>query len=213
MIADRHIMPVKIVKIGSEERPASEEDIQDVQEQLANVANDPLLTIVTHHNFSLDWFGSNGKILPVTNEFENIDQNILDGMMINKALLNGEGPAYNAAGVGLQFTQKRLEKFRSEVKYWIEEKLFKPVAEWNGFTVEGKAGEQQLIYPTIKWGDLKLSDDTNKLQVMLQMYDKGVIPAQTLIEAIGEDYDDIIEKLRFEQMSNFIGNPGWWCRS
>jgi very-short-patch-repair endonuclease/intein/homing endonuclease len=57
IIAERLILPIRVVKVGNEERPAGPADIADVQQQLANVANDPNLTLVTHHAFDYDWIG------------------------------------------------------------------------------------------------------------------------------------------------------------
>ncbi len=64
---------------------------------------------------------------------------------------------------------QRLETFRREVARWVEECVFKPVAEWNGFTIEGERGQEEIIYPTIKFDDLQLRDDTGKLQMMVKM--------------------------------------------
>jgi len=44
-----------LVGIGSEERPATSEDIADIERQLAATADDPDLTIVTHHLFHMDF--------------------------------------------------------------------------------------------------------------------------------------------------------------
>ena len=74
MIAERLIIPIKVVKIGSDTRPASQEDIDNVQDELASIANDPNLTLVTHHNFDMEWYGATGKIHPLTGEFELIEQ-------------------------------------------------------------------------------------------------------------------------------------------
>jgi len=90
IVAERLILPVRVVKIGSDARPAATQDIADVQQQLANVANDPNMTIVTHHNFEYDWYGTSGKVLQITQEMEHIDKELLDGLMLNQALLNGE---------------------------------------------------------------------------------------------------------------------------
>lgn len=90
IVAERLILPVRVVKIGSDDRPATSADIIDIQQQIAATANDPNLTIVTHHNFSYDWYGSSGKILQVTQEMDFISKEILDGFMLNQALLNGE---------------------------------------------------------------------------------------------------------------------------
>jgi very-short-patch-repair endonuclease/intein/homing endonuclease len=95
IIAERLVLPVRVVKIGDKERPASADDIAEVQQQMAAVANDPNLTIVTHHAFEYDWYGSSGKIHNIQGEIEQIGKEILDGLMLNQALLNGEMGGYS----------------------------------------------------------------------------------------------------------------------
>jgi very-short-patch-repair endonuclease len=207
LVAERHILPVKVAKVGSENRPANQSDLDNIQEELAAVANDPNLTLVTHHAFDFDYVGASGKVLQLTNEFELIDQEILDGVMLNKALLNGEGPTYGNAQVGLLAMAQRLETFRREVARWIEEKIFKPVSQWNGFVIEGERGQEEIVYPKIKFDDLQLRDETGKLQMMVTANTNGVISNYTLIEAFGLNPDQEIERLREEQGANFIQNP------
>ena len=210
LIAERLVLPIKVVKIGSDTRPASQEDIDNVQDELASLANDPNLTLVTHHNFDLEWYGATGKIHALTGEFEIIDGEILDGLMLSKALLNGEGPTYGNAQVGLLAMQQRLETFRREVAHWIEQQIFKPVAEWNGFVVEGERGQDEIVFPKISFDDLNLRDDSQKLQIMATANQQGVISNTSLIEAFGLDVDQEIERLRFEQGASFMkeGNFG-----
>ena len=75
-VAERLILPIKIVKVGSDERPASDADLQNIQEQFANIANDPLSMLVTHNNVDFQFYGAEGKILPTAPEFEIIDQDL-----------------------------------------------------------------------------------------------------------------------------------------
>ena len=209
IVAERLILPVKVVKVGNNERPASQEDIDNVQDELAAIANDPNLTLVTHHAFEFDYVGATGKIHPLSNEFEIIDQEILDGVMLNKALLNGEGPTYGNAQVGLLAMAQRLETFRREVAHWVEQCIFKSVAEWNGFVIEGERGQEELVYPKIKFDDLQLRDDTGKLQMLVTANQNGVISNTSLIEAFGLDPDQEIERLRFEQGANFMNDQNF----
>ncbi len=90
IVAERLIIPVRVIKIGSDNRPASSADIADVQNQLAQTANDPNMTIITHHNFDFEWYGTTGKVLQITQEMEWVGKEILDGFMLNQSLLNGE---------------------------------------------------------------------------------------------------------------------------
>jgi len=93
--AERHILPVRVVKVGTENRPASEADIADAQGQLAAVANDPNLTIVTHHAFEMDFVGATGKIHDMSTQMEAIGKEMLDGLMLPQTLLNGEMAGYS----------------------------------------------------------------------------------------------------------------------
>lgn len=206
LIAERHIIPTKIVKVGDDTRPASQQDLDSVQEQLAAVANDPNLTLVVPHAFDYTFVGANGQIFPISGELELIEQEILDGLMINKGLLNGEGPAYNAAQVGLLSMNERLETWRREVAHWIEENLFKKAAEWNGFYTKGEGGQEELIYPKIVFDPLRLKDNTGTLQMLVTAQQNGVISAETLVEEFGLNWDQEVERLRFEQGMNFVNS-------
>jgi hypothetical protein len=181
IVAERHILPVRIVTVGDDNRPASQADLDAVQDQIAAVANDPNLTLVVPHAFDYKFVGANGQVLQLNNEFELIDQEILDGLMLNKALLNGEGPAYGNAQVGLMSMNERLETWRRKVAQWVEEKIFKPNAEWMEFYTEGNAGQQELVYPKIVFDDLKLKDNSQTLQIMQTAQQQGALSAETFI--------------------------------
>jgi len=196
IVAERLIVPIKIVKVGSDERPAGPADIAAVQQQLAQTANDPNLTIVTHHAFSLEWEGASGKVLALSNEFDLINQEILDGMMINNALLNGEGPSFSNAAVGIEAMVERLETFRREIALWIEERIYLPEAIRQGFIDTNADGEEEYVYPKIKWNSMHLRDLQQDKTFALQLYEKGILSAQTLLELFGYDPDLEIERKR-----------------
>jgi hypothetical protein len=43
------VLPIRIFKIGSDDRPAGPKDIKDFQKMLKEVDKDPTRSIVTHH--------------------------------------------------------------------------------------------------------------------------------------------------------------------
>jgi len=199
IVAERLIVPIKIVKVGSDERPAGPADIAAVQTQLAQTANDPNLTIVTHHAFELDFYGASGKVLTLSNEFDLINQEILDGMMINNALLNGEGPNFSNAAIGIEAMVERLETFRREMSNWIEEYIYKPEAIRQGFFEEDEdTGEEVPVYPKVKWNSMHLRDQQQYRTFVLQLYEKGLLSAQTVLEAFDFDPDQEIERKRYD---------------
>ena len=168
----------------------------------------PTGVLITRRNGTLGIHGNTGKFATVTQEFEQIEQELLDGFMLNKGMLNGEGPSIQGAQIGLLITDRRLEQFRREVAYWLEERLFKPISQFNGFVEEGERGQEKPVYPTVKWDDLKLRDDTGKLQIIAQLQQAGIVDSQTLLEMLGLNYDQIVERLRYENAANSANSPG-----
>ena len=202
IVAERMILPIKVVKLGSAERPAARSDLETIQSQIAMTANDPNLTIVTAHDFDMDWIGASGKVLTLGPEFELIAQEVLDGLMINKALLNGEGPQYANASIGIEAMIQRLEQWRSELAEWVEHKIYLPYAVMKGHIKENEFGEEEYVYPRIKWERMALRDQQQYRQFMLQLHEKGNISTQTLLESFDINYDSEVEKIRFERASN-----------
>jgi very-short-patch-repair endonuclease len=115
IVAERLILPIRVVKIGSPERPAGDDDIASVTSQLAVIANDPNLTLVTHHAFDMDFVGATGKIHNINQELEYVGKEILDGLMLNQALLNGEGPSLGCNDTVTRVLTKDGFKFYDEV--------------------------------------------------------------------------------------------------
>ncbi len=216
IVAERLILPVRVVKIGSDQRPATSADIADIQQQLAATANDPNLTIVTHHNFEYEWYGASGKILQVTQEMEHIGKEILDGFMLNQSLLNGEMAGYSSAQVGVETLIRRLDSWRTSLAEWCYERIFLPIAEMQGFIDEEESedvGDTIYLHPTIKWEDLNLKDKTQHYQFLNQLHDKQAISTQTLLEEAGFNYDQEVKRMRYEQMQGgaagaMMGQPG-----
>jgi len=215
IMAERHILPVRVVKVGNAERPASEIDIADVQGQLAAVANDPNLTIVTHHAFEMDFIGATGKIHDISNQMEMIGKEMLDGLMLPQTLLNGEMAAYSAAAVGVETLIRRLETWRLELGEWVAKNVFLPIAQMQGFVDTQKSklvGETVWLYPTIKWNDLRLRDNSQYLQSLMQLHDKGLISTQKLLTEFNIDFDQEVNRLREEQITagkggQVVGGP------
>lgn len=209
IVAERLILPIRVVKVGDNDRPASANDIADVQSQLAQVANDPNLTLVTHHAFDYDWIGTNGKVLQLSNEYDLINKEILQGLMLNEALLSGEMGAYASAAIGAEALIERMESWRMELSQWIVEKIYVPICQMKGFVNEeetAEIGEPQWDVPDIKWNDMHLRDETAPRQTWMQLHDKQVMSTQTLCKKMDLDYDHEVENIRYES-SNGMG-PG-----
>jgi very-short-patch-repair endonuclease len=155
--------------------------------------------IITRRNGRIGIHGNSGKVLTLSNEFEFINQEILDGMMINNALLNGEGPTFSNAAVGIEAMIERLQTFRREISNWIEQKIYLPEAKRQGFIdKDADSEEEEYIYPKIKWHSMHLRDQQQHRTFVLQLYEKGLLSAQTVLETFDFDPDQEIERKRYD---------------
>lgn len=200
IVAERMILPIKIVKVGTEERPASPQDIANVQQQLTSTSNDPNLVIVTHHAFDLNWVGAGSQVLQLGQEWENINDEILAGLGVNKALLNAEGPVYSAAAIGAEVMIQRLDSWRKELASWAEHNIFIPIAKMRGFVRENEWGENEYIIPKIRWNALNLRDVNQERQNILTLFDKGLISRRRVLEEYDIDADTEAEQIRYERI-------------
>jgi len=207
IVAERMIIPIKIVKVGTEERPASAMDIANVQTQLSTTANDPNLVIVTHHAFDVEWVGAGSQVLQLTNEWEFINQEVLDGLGINQMLLNGEGPVYSSAAIGAEVMIQKLEDWRRELKRWVERNIYLPVAKMKGFIEENEWNEKEYIIPKIKWNSLNLRDINQERQMILNLFDKGLVSRKRVLEEFDIDPDTEAEQMRYERVEAMTEQP------
>lgn len=208
VVADRHILPIRIVKVGSDTFPANQNDIQSISQQVYNAVNDPNFTLITHHALDYDFVGAGGKVLQLSKEYDMITEEILDGLMINKSLLNSEGPSYSNASIGIEAMNKRLNSLRNKLSNWIEEKIYRPIALMQGFVKKNESGQLVPLYPKVKWKDLNLRDDSSKKNLMMSLTEKGYMSVQSLLEYLNIDYDTEIERIRAEKVLNQVYGIG-----
>lgn len=93
-IADNHITPLKIFKVGTADgtyRPTSD-DLVAFREMLEQATYDPNFTLVTHPGLEVQYVGSTGVILPLDGEMDRIEDRVLTGLFTSKAFTHSEGP-------------------------------------------------------------------------------------------------------------------------
>lgn len=184
-IAERYVMPLKIFKLGTVEELPDQAEIDMMQEQITQVLNDPSLVLVTHARFQADWQGIAGKTLQLTGEYDFIEREIISGLGVSRAFLDGLGPTYANASIGGNAFLQKLENFRTTLKEFIEEKIFKPIAELNGwYDKDPDTDEEFLVIPEFKWDALRLQDELSRQQTLLQLRGMSLVSAKTMLDSL-----------------------------
>lgn len=216
-IATRHITPLRVAKIGAPGEPMpSQDDIDSFRDTLLDADQDPNYFIVYHYGLQFDYVGSSGKILPLNQEFDFIQKELMNGLMINQAMLNGEGPTYANAQVGFDVLAHRYMSYRLRLEHWIKQKVYKPIAEIQGFykpnlkEINGgyrvaNRKDRQLIIPDIRWDEQDLTSNQSIMNFVQQLQGKGLISMSTVLPMLGLDPD--IEKKNLENERGTVFDP------
>lgn len=224
-IANRHITPLRIFKVGAPGEPMpSQEDLDSLRDTLMAADDDPNFMLVYHYALQTDYVGSSGKILPLNQEFDFIQKELMNGLGINQALVNGEGPTYSNAQVGMDALARRYMSYRIRLESWIRNKVYKPIAEIQGFykpvngTVASKylssseqrklasKKEMQLIVPEISWSQQDLTSNQSVLNFVQQLQSKGLVSMSTILPMLKLDPETERKNLEGERGTVFDSN-------
>lgn len=220
-VADGHINPKWIWKIGQAGDLTtggympSEEDLQAFRDLLISASNDPLFTIITHYAVNVEAVGLNGKLLPITQELQQVEKEVMTALFTNEALTNGQGPNFATASVAFRALMSRYIPIRAKLERYYYQKIFAPVAYANKFFERKQADlahrvrtgdddTNKLIIPTIDWrSKSNLLDDGTIKSIISSMVGSGRLPMKVLVDALDLDYNEVRDYLWSEQATVF----------
>lgn len=223
-IANRHIMPLRVAKIGAPGEPMpTQEDIDSFRDILQQADDDPNFFLVYHYGLQFDYVGSSGKILPLNQEFDFIQKELMNALGINQAMLNGEGPTYANAQVGFDTLAHRYMSYRLRLENWIRHKVYKPISEIQGFykpltgeihpkymtakqrQISAARKDLELVIPTINWKQQDLTGNQSVMNFIQQLQQKGLVSMSTILPMINLDPD--VEKKNLELERGTVFDP------
>lgn len=216
-IASRHTLPLRVAKIGAPGEPMpSQDDIDEFRDILIEADGDPNYFLVYHYALQFDYVGSNGKILPLNQEFDFIQKELMNGLGINQAMLNGEGPTYANAQVGFNTLARRYMSYRLRLETWIKNKVYKPIAEIQGFykpipsEINGgyriaNRKDRQLMIPDIRWEQQDLTNSQSMMNFLQSLQQKGLVSMNTVLPMLGLDPET--EKTNLEKERGTVFDP------
>jgi hypothetical protein len=223
-IANRHITPLRVAKIGQPGEPMpSQDDLDAFRDTLMQADQDPNFFLVYHYGLQFEYVGSNGKILPLNQEFDFIQKELMNGLGINQAMLNGEGPTYSNAQVGYDTLARRYMAYRLRLESWIKNKVYKPIAEIQGFyeskngeisasnmtpkqrKISAQRGDMELVIPDITWREQDLTTNQSAMNFIQQLQQKGLISMQTVLPMLNLDPET--EKKQLEEERGTVFDP------
>ncbi len=189
-IASRHMTPIRVVS-------GADMDVGDVEmlrEQVDLALQDPDYSIIA--NFELTWneMGADQRLLDLSTEYDLTDRQLYAGLGVTEGLLSGES-SYSGDKINLEVINTRYMLLREQVQGLVEDYFFRPMCARMGFVDVDEDGEEYVVVPTLSFTRLALRDNRDTFDAVYNLYTKGSLDIETILELLNLDPTTVREKL------------------
>jgi hypothetical protein len=190
LIASRAMTPKRLIWGEG----LSEIDVEDLREQVDLALVDPDYSIITNYEVHWEDIGARDRLLDLSTEYEITDKQLFAGLGVTESLLNGEA-TFSGDRVKLEVLNTRYLLFREMIQEYVEKYLFKPVARRKGFVEQDEWGNEVVLYPRLSFTRLALRDSQDTYDALFNLYQKGSLSIDVILELFNIDPADTKEKL------------------
>lgn len=191
-IASRAMTPKRIVWAEG----LSDADVDDLREQVDLSLVDPDYSIVANYEIRWDEMGARDRLLDLSVEYEQTERRLLAGLGVTESLMSGES-LYSSDRLKLHVINQRYLHLREILQEYVDNNLFEPVARRMGFVEKDEWGQEVVLHPRLSFTRQPLRDDQEYFDAIYNLYQKGSISIELVLEALGIDPTDT--RLQIEQ--------------
>jgi len=189
-IASRHMTPMRIVWAEQ----LNPDDVDQLREQVDLALVDPDYSIIANYEVHWEEMGSQGRLLDIDAEMESCANKLFAGLGVTREILTGEG-SYTGSKISLEIMNQQYLLFRELIQDYAENYLFKPVARKKGFIELDEYGNETLLYPRLSFTRLAIRDNEQFFDAAFQLYQKGSISIDLILDILNIDPSSTREKL------------------
>ncbi len=190
-IASRHMTPIRIVSAAD----MSAADTDALRDQVDLALQDPDYSIIT--NFDVNWneMGSQGRLLELSSEYEMTDRQMYAGLGVTESLLSGES-SYSGDRINLEVINTRYMLLREVLQDMVEDNMLRPMCRRMGFIETDDEGNETVICPALSFTRLALRDNSDTFDALFNLYQKGSLDVDVILELLNIDPHTTREKLK-----------------
>jgi hypothetical protein len=186
------------VTVGDKDFPATDEDLQAIAQLFQTPSK--AYTVFWNHTLQVKFHKPEGIDTLTADKYKEVNEDIMAGLGVSRSLLDGGGQGsgsnFSNSWVSILSLIERLENARNKVKYWLESE-YKRIAEENGFET----------YPSVRFNKMNLREDTYIRDVLLAMYDRGLIDEEDILIETGRDYESVIDQKKRNKKNSSLFFP------
>lgn len=182
--ADGVINQLVVVTVGSDKHPATQKDLEAVAELIRTPSK--AYTLMWNHTLKVDIKSPNSDLFD-PKKYEQVNKDILAGYGIARSVV-ADGGTYASQTVSVQSLIQWLKWGREDIRRWLERE-YKIIAEENGLKT----------YPRVRFKEVSLTEDKLIKNVLMGLYDRGTISAETILNETGHDINVEIKRQEKEK--------------
>ena len=189
-IASRAMTPKRVVWAEG----LSDSDTDALREQVDLSLVDPDYSIVANYEIRWEEMGSRDRLLDLSVEYEQTERRLLAGLGVTEGLMSGE-TLYSGDRLKLEVINTRYLHLREILQDYVHENLFKPVARRMGFVEKDEWGQEVVLFPRLSFTRLPLRDSQDTFDALFNLYQKGSVSIDIILEMLNIDPDDTKTKI------------------
>jgi len=189
-IASRHMTPIRIV-YGED---LNEAQLDELREQVDMSLQDPDYSIIANFQVSWEEMGADQRLLDLGGEYDLTDRQLYAGLGVTEGLLSGES-AYSGDRINLEVINTRYMLLREQLQDLVENFFFKPMCARMGFVEMDEDGVEVVVVPTLSFTRLALRDNRDTFDALYNLYTKGSLDVDTILELLNLDPVTVREKI------------------
>ena len=189
-IASRHMTPCRLIYADD----MNAEQTEDLREQVDLALQDPDYSIIT--NFAVTWeeMGADQRLPDWSWVYEHTNQLMYAGLGVTESLLSGES-SYSGDRIHLEVINTRFMLMREILQDLVENYFFRPMCARMGFVEEDEDGNEEVIVPSLSFTRLALRDNNETFDALFNLYQKGSLDIDTILDLLNLDPVTVKEKL------------------
>lgn len=199
-IASRHMTPIRVVWAADMDAA----DTEALREQVDMALMDPDFSIIA--NFQINWeeMGSQQRLLDVAPFMDLHLKEMYAGLGVTEGLLTGES-SYSGDKLSLEVINTRYMLLRELIQDFVEQYLFRPMCQRMGFIERDEDGQEVVVYPKLSFTRLALRDNQDTFDALFNLYQKGSVDVDVILELL--NIDPVATKEKLERDLFTVNDP------
>jgi len=190
-IASRHMTPYRLI-YGED---LNDEQVERLREEVDMALADPDYSIIANFQVSWEEMGAEQRLPDWSWVWEHTDKHLYAGLGMTESLLSGES-SYSGDRIHLEVINVRFLLLREVFQEMVEEYFFKPMCRRMGFVEEDEDGVIQVLVPRLSFTRLALRDNQETFEALLNLYQKGSLDIDTILDLLNIDPVATLDKLK-----------------